>query len=335
MPSSLPETIVIACPHCGTRYQVPPDAIGSARKVSCAHCGRTWTAHRPAPPTPEELADRVFGTEEEALLDDAFIAAARPGPAPGSAAVSPAANGEIPAEVMRTIAQIKAAIAPKVKHAEAKGSEDKPAAPEADGGEDTERDRALVQGRFQRRQRILARSLPTSRLRSLTRLTSLGLLVAALGGAYLFRVPIVTALPDLAGAYAALGVRVNVVGLDFSGLTTTRSRRGDAEVLTVEASIRSIESRPVAVPEVVVDLFDASGRSLYQWSVAPRVAELEPGESIGFTAELTRPPEGATRATVSFAGFAPSPTAIPSPSEAPQADPAHTTPHPEASEHHG
>ena len=40
-----PATVVIACPHCGTRYQVPPETLGSrGRQVSCAHCGKAWLA---------------------------------------------------------------------------------------------------------------------------------------------------------------------------------------------------------------------------------------------------------------------------------------------------
>ena len=44
-------TVVIACPHCGTRYQVPFSTIGSdGREVQCAQCGKSWHAHADAPP---------------------------------------------------------------------------------------------------------------------------------------------------------------------------------------------------------------------------------------------------------------------------------------------
>ena len=37
--------VVIVCPHCATRYQVPADTVGSkGRQVQCAHCGKTWQA---------------------------------------------------------------------------------------------------------------------------------------------------------------------------------------------------------------------------------------------------------------------------------------------------
>lgn len=298
MQSTLPAAIVIACPHCGTRYRVPPEAIGQGRKVSCAHCSKTWTAHQPRPPTPEERADALFEDEEEAQLDEAFRATAEQSPA------KPATDrNEIPPEVLRTIAQIKAAIAPKTKAIEAKPAEPEvPSAAEAPAS--SPGDRAIAQGRFQRRQRMVARNLPTSRVRNVARIASLTALLATVTLGYVMRVDIVRAVPDLAGVYATLGLKVNVVGLDFSGLTTLVSRKNGGEVLTVDASIFSVETHPVPVPPVVIELFDAEGHSLYQWSVPPRMATLEPGESIAFSAELARPPAGAARATLSFAGSA-------------------------------
>ncbi len=47
------QTVVIACPNCGTRYQVPYATIGTAgREVQCAQCSKPWHAN----------ADRAAGT---------------------------------------------------------------------------------------------------------------------------------------------------------------------------------------------------------------------------------------------------------------------------------
>lgn len=73
MRSPQPLTVVIACPHCGTRYQVPPETLGPmGRKVSCAHCGKAWLAETHAPKPPDE--DRLFSPTEEAVLDREFTA---------------------------------------------------------------------------------------------------------------------------------------------------------------------------------------------------------------------------------------------------------------------
>ncbi len=45
MNSPDPQTTVIACPHCGTRYQVPRATLGAGgRVVQCAHCQKSWQA---------------------------------------------------------------------------------------------------------------------------------------------------------------------------------------------------------------------------------------------------------------------------------------------------
>jgi hypothetical protein len=52
---------------------------------------------------------------------------------------------------------------------------------------------------------------------------------------------------------------------------------------------------------VVVTLLDQGGRSLYQWSVVTRARDLEPGEVIGLSTELSSPPAGVARVRLSFA----------------------------------
>src|SRR5690606_35486679 len=110
--------------------------------------------------------------------------------------------------------------------------------------------------------------------------------VAALG----LRTSIVRQFPDLAGVYAAIGLGVNVVGLDFYDMRTLRSVKGGGEVLRVEARIRSVSNKPVVVPSVVVTLLDGKGEALYEWSVSPVARDLAPGESVDFSTELPQPP---------------------------------------------
>ena len=88
MSQSEPASVVIACPHCGTRYQVPYATIGAkGRPVQCAHCGKSWDAH--AEP-PEIAPAKPVDAEEERRLDEEFAAEARRSRA--------ASMGEAPAE---------------------------------------------------------------------------------------------------------------------------------------------------------------------------------------------------------------------------------------------
>ena len=68
------QTVVIACPNCGTRYQVPFATIGAAgREVQCAQCSKHWHAMADEPPPPAVIdEDILFAKDDEAELDAAF-----------------------------------------------------------------------------------------------------------------------------------------------------------------------------------------------------------------------------------------------------------------------
>lgn len=198
-------------------------------------------------------------------------------------------DGAPPPEVVRSIAEIKAAIAPR--HVET------PPTPPA---EPTAEER-VANGKLEKRQRAVARRLPAAKLFRIIRIAAVVLLVAMLAGGLFFRNEIVRLAPAMAGVYSALGLNVNVVGLEFSNVSTLLSRRGDSDVINVTATIRGVEPRRVVVPPVVVSLLDAQGASLYQWSVMPPASDVEPGEAIDFSAELSAPPKGATQLRLGFA----------------------------------
>ncbi|MBN9365081.1 MULTISPECIES: zinc-ribbon domain-containing protein [unclassified Devosia] len=290
MRSPQPATVVIACPHCGTRYQVPPETLGpTGRKVSCAHCGKAWLAEAKMLPMEE---DRLFTPHEEEALDREFKAIEnRTGIAEIPASlrgVMP--DGAPPPEVVRSIAEIKAAIAPKPAETPTEPPPPRPSAAER-----------AASGKLEKRQRAVARGLPAARLFRMIRIAAVLLLLAVVAGGLLLRTEIVKLAPAMAGFYSAIGLGVNVVGLEFSEVSTLMSRRGDSEVISVTATIRGVEARRVVVPPVVVSLLDAKGASLYQWSVMPPAPDVEPGEAVAFSAELASPPKGATQLRLGFA----------------------------------
>jgi hypothetical protein len=62
-----------------------------------------------------------------------------------------------------------------------------------------------------------------------------------------------------------------------------------------------VAQRSVPVPPVLVEIRDATGRALYQWSVTPELRTLAPGENVKFSTELAAPPAGAQSVHLSFA----------------------------------
>jgi len=349
MSQSAPAPVVIACPHCGTRYQIPYGAIGAkGRNVLCAQCGQSWQAHAeppevaappppPPPPAPARAdADEDFGALAEAMLDEKFVieeqrqkarreaslraqADEKTGRAKARANAQAEASARAEAAVKAETEARAAAIAQAIEATKAAGSVPEAGAPPARspehqrtideiraavGGEAAEPDastRLSRQDAFSRRQQLLRNRLPMARLRRLARWGAAGLLVLIAGGGVLARGPLVMQFPQLAGPYAAIGLPVNVIGLEFRDVHTLQSLQQGAELLAVEGEIASVAGHEVTVPEVIITLLGPKGRALYEWSMTPKAQELEPGEHVGFSTQLTTPPAGARDVRLSFA----------------------------------
>ena len=259
--------MIIACPHCQTKYQVTYEAIGSAgRKVQCAHCQQAWQQ------APVEQDDALAENKAmfEAIVEDGLDEALK------------AEEQAVAAELARYIAdqenRQKSASAAKI-------------------------DPAVVRSRqraFSRRQDAIAASQPLARLRRAVRVGLALLLCAIAGLAYFGRVQIVEQYPEMAGVYAAVGLGVNIAGLDFTDVTTQRTLRNGKDTLMVSAQIVGLNAAPSPVPPIVVTLLDGAGESIYAWSIAPAIADLMAGERATFDTQLAMPPGDARRVRLTF-----------------------------------
>lgn len=273
--------MIITCPNCQTKYQVAFEAIGSAgRKVQCANCQKAWKQPAlpepgPAPrselkvvPKAEQESDKLFETMAEEALDEAIVAEERATVAHDARLPEPVkpVEGLQPAKRRQSAAEVR------------------------------ERQKALS-----RRQTAMVSRLPMARMRRAARVAGAILLAAILAVAYFGRVQIVDRNPDLAGIYEAVGLGVNVVGLELSGLQSMRQSSQGRDVLVVSAQIVGLMPEPVAVPPVLVSLLDETGRAIYEWSVAPRIRDLMAGERATFDTRLPLPPSEAVGVRLSFA----------------------------------
>ena len=141
-----------------------------------------------------------------------------------------------------------------------------------------------------------------ARLRRGARIAAGVVLVVLLAGSYFGRVQVVEQFPAMAGVYAAIGLPVNVIGLEFDRLATLRTLREGKEVLVVSAQIVGLQKAPVAVPAVVVTLIDGAGNGIYEWSVTPDVRDMMAGERATFETQLPLPPLDAVSVRLSFTG---------------------------------
>lgn len=304
--------MIITCPHCRTQYQVTFETIGSAgRKVQCAHCRQAWQQEPlPFEPPPDPADMAAFEAMQEDALDDMLMAEER-------AAAAELADSAVASDLARRAA----------------------------AGKPQPVDTALLKTRqrdFSRRRRSMEARLPLARLRRAVRLGAGLTLAAVVLGLGFAREAVVTRFPDLAGAYEAVGLGVNVVGLEFTDVTTLHSLRDGKELLTVSAQIVGIAREPRVVPPVVVSLLDDRGMPIYEWSVMPSVRDLMAGERASFDTQLRTPPAGATRVRLSFAGGngAPRPgmrdggeATVTSPSAAPAVNGTTVSPMPVVPEH--
>ena len=276
--------MIITCPHCQTKYQVTYEAIGSAgRKVQCAHCQEAWQQDpiEPSEPVTPQARAAVEAIAED-NLDEAMAAEEK----------------AVVEETARRLAREAAKAAPKAK--ETPKAQETPEAEQAG-----KMDPAVVRSRqkaFSRRQNAIMAEQPLAKLRRSARMLSVIALAGVLAGAYFGRVQVVQRYPAMAGVYESVGLGVNVVGLDFSNVTTLRTLRDGKEVLIVSAQIFGLMPEPVPVPAVVVTLVGADGQGVYEWSVTPAVRDLMAGERATFDTQLTLPPGDASTVRLSFAG---------------------------------
>lgn len=121
--------------------------------------------------------------------------------------------------------------------------------------------------------------------------------------ALLGRATVVRAMPRSAGLFSAVGLPVNLRGVEFRDVVAFRSpAEGTAPPqLVVEGDLLGVARERVAVAPLEVELRDGHGQSLYRWTVPPARAVLGPGETARFRASLSAPPSQGSEVLVRFA----------------------------------
>ncbi len=275
----------IVCPHCSTGYDLDWDALPpEGRKVRCARCGVEWHASPvfadeiPYAALPPDMDAEIAEAFSDALLDENGEPRHRTvRPEPPRARRAP--PEPLPPPTAATPAPVPAPVAAPV-----------PAAPKPVTI-------AGVSAGFERvvkaqPAKLARRRAPRRPLRERLGVPSMMLVVVILACAYLARQPIVAALPDLAGLYAALGMEVNLRGLEFRNMTATRDIDNGRPILVVEGEIANVGAGDAEVPTVRLAV-RAGRQEIYAWSVEPARRTLGAGESTAFRTRLATPPTAA------------------------------------------
>jgi predicted Zn finger-like uncharacterized protein len=124
--------------------------------------------------------------------------------------------------------------------------------------------------------------------------------LALFAGAYLFRQNVVDLAPQAAGAYAAVGVDVNAVGLAFEGVKAEPTLMNGAPVVKVTGTLRNVTSKDRTSPPLKVALLDKAGKPIATETVLPPAGPVAPGEGRLFKAVLADPQSTAADVGVDF-----------------------------------
>jgi predicted Zn finger-like uncharacterized protein len=121
-----------------------------------------------------------------------------------------------------------------------------------------------------------------------------------LGLAVVFRMDVVQMWPKTASAYASVGLRVNVVGLDIENVHTQPSLQDGRPALLVSGVLRNIRAKTVVAPPLVVTLVDHQHDKLMMKTASPGDPSVPPGQSRTFAVTLVDPPNSTAEVDVGF-----------------------------------
>jgi predicted Zn finger-like uncharacterized protein len=125
--------------------------------------------------------------------------------------------------------------------------------------------------------------------------------LAAVGAAVWGRANLVRMVPATAALYAAVGLPVNLRGIEFRGVRSELVGVGAETFLIVEGEVANISGRDAPVPPIEIGLRGAEGQMLYTWSNDPPLQSLAGGDAVPFRARLAAPPAEARQVLVRFA----------------------------------
>lgn len=263
----------IECPSCAAGFEVSPSALEpNGRTVRCAACKTTWFA--PAPSL--VLAD---GASEQI-----------PAPAP-----TPAVTADDRADH-----EALAAVGKKAEIEDAK-IEDAKIVDVVDAPSVSPAEEEAVPSPMPRRKTV-APFMPAARKRPAA--IPLGFVAALLFGiisvGVLSRQSIVRAAPELATLYAAVGLPVNLRGLEFQNIRTKQEIQDGITVLAIEGEVENIAKRAVELPRVRLSVLGDNGVEIYSWTALLPRSILYPHERVQFKSRLASPPAAGKEIMVRF-----------------------------------
>jgi len=128
----------------------------------------------------------------------------------------------------------------------------------------------------------------------------LGVLVLLIGAAIVLRQDVARLWPRTAGAYAMVGLPVNLVGLTIESQHAQPALKDGHAAVVVTGSLRNVLGRPVAAPPLRISLLNSGGKPVLVKIADPGGARIPPGEVRRFSVDVLDPPVSATDVEIAF-----------------------------------
>jgi hypothetical protein len=112
---------------------------------------------------------------------------------------------------------------------------------------------------------------------------------------------VVSYAPAAIKAYEALGIDVNIYGLELRHIEEQHTIADGTRVLSVKGEIANVSGSTAKIPWLRFALTDASGKEVYKWTLDTASRPLRPGESTSFVTRVAAPPEASKNLQIRFA----------------------------------
>jgi len=296
--------MLIVCPHCASSYEIKTAALGDeGRSVRCTRCQTVWFA------SAREVALEMAGAPDTGLV-------AETSPDPQDQAGTTGEAGEAPdqqpAEMAADMPDVAAEAGPMTGESpaiadDAQNTDVIADAPSLVPAQEHEHQFTPGEGPFPitggdveafARRKASKRAKQKRGFPVLPKfkwpLAPLPTLILGLAAATTiligWRADTVRLLPQTASLYSAIGLGVNLRGLVFENIKTSRETHEGIPVMVIEGEIVSVSRKAVEVPRLRFGVRNGLGGEIYSWTAMPSRTIAGSGDRVSFRSRLASPP---------------------------------------------